>query len=72
MDLLFASVGKRVPFANVITLYKNKGGRSNCNSWCGVPLLNVVGTVSARVALAKQQIQTEYIDTESSDVKYLQ
>lgn len=37
--------------ANIITLYKNKGDRSDCNNYRGISLLSIVGKLYARVAL---------------------
>ena len=41
--------------AKVITLYKNKGERSDCNNYRGISLLSIVGKVFARVVLARLQ-----------------
>ena len=45
--------------ANIVTLYKNKGDRSDCNTYRGISLPSVVGKVFARVALTKLQILAE-------------
>ena len=45
--------------ANIVTLYKNKRDRSDCNNYRGISLLSVVGKVFARVALTKLQILSE-------------
>ena len=45
--------------ANIVTLYKNKGDRSDCNNYRGISLLSVLGKVFARVALTKLQILAE-------------
>ena len=45
--------------ANIVTLYKNKGDRSDCNNYRGISLLSVVGKVFARVALTKLQLLAE-------------
>ena len=45
--------------ANIVTLYKNEGDRSDCNNYRGISLLSVVGKVFARVALTKLQIVAE-------------
>ena len=37
--------------ANIVTLYKNKVDRSDCNNYRGISLLSIVGKVFARVAL---------------------
>ena len=39
--------------ANIVTLYKNKGDRGNCNSYHGISLLNIVGKLFAKVVLMK-------------------
>ena len=50
--------------ANIITLYKNKGDRSDCNNYRGIPLLSIVGKVIARV-LARLQKLAERVYPES-------
>ena len=40
---------------NVVTLYKNKGDRSDCNSYREISLLSIVGNVCARVMLNRLQ-----------------
>ena len=37
--------------AKIITLYKNKGERSDCNNYRGISLLSVTGKVFAKVIL---------------------
>ena len=39
--------------ANIVTLYKNKGGRGDCNNCRGISLLNIVGKLFAKVILMK-------------------
>ena len=51
--------------ANVVTLYKNKGNRGNCNNYRGISLLSVVGKVFARVVLKRLQVLAERIYPES-------
>ena len=41
--------------ANIITLYKNKGDRSDCNNYHGISLLSLVGKTLARVLLPRLQ-----------------
>ncbi|XP_046978621.1 uncharacterized protein LOC124544203 [Vanessa cardui] len=41
--------------ANIITLYKGKGDRGDCNSYRGISLLSVVGKLIGRVILSKLQ-----------------
>ena len=41
--------------ANTVTLYKNKGDRSDCNNYRGISLLSIIGKAFARVALARLQ-----------------
>ena len=45
--------------ANIVTLYKNRGDRSDCNNYRGISMLSVIGKVFARVALTKLQILAE-------------
>ena len=51
--------------AKIITLYKNKGDRSDCNNCRGISLLSIVGKVFARVVLARLQVLAERIYLES-------
>ena len=51
--------------ANIVTLYKNKGDRSDCNNYEGISLLRVVGKVFARVALQRLQQVAERVYPES-------
>ncbi|CAE1165471.1 unnamed protein product [Acanthosepion pharaonis] len=41
--------------ANIVTLYKNKGDRSDCNNYRDISLLSVVGKVFARIVLPHLQ-----------------
>ena len=43
----------------IVTLYKNKGDRSDCNNYRGISLLSIVGKVFARVSLNRTQALTE-------------
>ena len=47
--------------ANIVTLYKNKGERSNWNNYRGISLLSVVGKLFARAALKRLQVLAERI-----------
>ena len=51
--------------ANIVTLYKNKGDRSDCSNHRGISLLSVVGKVLARVALQRLQQVAERVYPES-------
>ena len=51
--------------AKIVTLFKNKGDRSDCNNYRGNSLLSVVDKVFARVVLARLQILAERIYPES-------
>ena len=53
------TVHQEMRYANIVTLYKNKGDRSDCNDYRGISLLSVVGKVFARVTLTKLQILPE-------------
>ena len=41
--------------AKIITLYKNKGDKGDCNNYCGISLLSVLGKVFARILLVRLQ-----------------
>ena len=51
--------------ANIVTLYKNKGERSDCNRYRGISLLSIVGKAFACVALKKLQSLAEQVYPES-------
>ena len=51
--------------AKIVTLYKNKGDRSDCNGYRGIFLLNIVGKVFARVILARLQVLAARVYSES-------
>ena len=51
--------------ANIVTLYKNKGDRSDCNNYRGISLLSIVGKVFARVALNRLQKLASHVYPES-------
>eukprot|EP00745_Piridium_sociabile_P043277 TRINITY_DN8831_c0_g1_i1.p1 TRINITY_DN8831_c0_g1~~TRINITY_DN8831_c0_g1_i1.p1 ORF type:complete len:1016 (+),score=240.62 TRINITY_DN8831_c0_g1_i1:1061-4108(+) len=51
--------------ANIVTLYKNKGDRSDCNNYRGISLLSIVGKLFARVALKRLQVIAERVYPES-------
>ena len=42
--------------AKIVTIYKNKGDRSDCNNHRGISLLSVVGKLFARVVLRRLQV----------------
>jgi len=51
--------------ANIITLYKNKGSRQDCNSYRGISLLSVAGQVLSRVLFPRLQVITDRVLPES-------
>ena len=51
--------------ANIVTLYKNKGDRGDCNNYCGISLLSVVGKLLARVVLKRLQVLADRVYPES-------
>ena len=51
--------------ANIVTLYKNKGDRGDCNNYRGISLLNIVGKLFAKVVLMKLWVLAEGIYPES-------
>ena len=52
--------------AKIVTLFKNKGDRSDCNNYRGISILSsVVGKVFARVVLTRLQILAGRIYPES-------
>ena len=51
--------------AKIVTLYKNKGDRSDCNNYHGIFLLSIVRKVFARVVLARLQVLADRVYPES-------
>ena len=51
--------------ANIITLYKNKGDRSDCN-YRGISFLSIVGKTFARVVLNRLQLLAERVYLEAN------
>ncbi|CAH1277284.1 CYP3A43, partial [Branchiostoma lanceolatum] len=51
--------------SKIITLYKNKGDRTDCNSYRGISLLSIVGKVFAKVALRRLQVLADRVYPES-------
>jgi hypothetical protein len=51
--------------SNIVTLYKNKGDRSDCNNYRGISLLCVVGKAFARVVLSRLQLLAARVYPES-------
>ena len=51
--------------AKIVTLYKNKGDRSDCNNYRGISLLSIVGKAFARVVLARLQVLAQQVYPES-------
>ena len=56
--------------ANIVTLYKNKGDRSDCNNYRGISLFNIVGKLFAKVVLMKLRVLalTESTQSLSADL----
>ena len=51
--------------SKIITIYKNKGVRNDCNNYRGISLRSIVGKVFARVILIRLQKLAERICPES-------
>lgn len=52
-------------YANIVTLYKNKGDRSDCNNYRGISLLSIVGKLFARLVLNRLQQVADRVYPES-------
>ncbi len=59
------AVPKDMHNTKIVTLYKNKGDCSDCNSYRGISLLSIVGKVFARVLLACLQVLVAHVYPES-------
>lgn len=59
------SVPQDMRDAKIVTLYKNKGERSDCNNYRGISLLSIVGKVFARVILIRLQKLADRVYPES-------
>jgi len=59
------SVPQDMRDANIITLFKNKGDRSDCNNYRGISLLSIVGKTFAKVVLRRLQVLAERVYPES-------
>ena len=59
------SVPQDMRDSKIITLYKNKGERNDCNNYRGISLLSIVAKVVARVILIRLQKLAERIYPES-------
>ena len=51
--------------SKIVTLYKNKGDRSDWNNYRGISLLSILGKVFARVALTRLQVLAEQVYPDS-------
>ena len=51
--------------AKIVTLYKNKGDKGDCNNYRGISLLSITGKVFARIILKRLQKLAEQILPES-------
>ena len=51
--------------ASIITLYKNKGDKGDCNNYRGISLLSIAGKAIARVLLTRLQALAERVLPES-------
>lgn len=59
------SVPQDMRDASIMTLYKNKGDRSDCNNYRGISLLSTTGKAFARVVLKRLQVLAERVYPES-------
>lgn len=51
--------------AKIVTLYKSKGNRSDCNNYRDISLLSIVGKVFARVVWIRLQVRSDRVYPES-------
>ena len=50
---------------NIVTLYKNKGDRNDCNNHANISLLSIVGKLITHVTLKRLQALADRVDPES-------
>ena len=55
------TVPQDMHYANIISLYKNKGDHSDCNNYHGISLLSIVGKAFSCVVLNRLQVLAECI-----------
>ena len=60
-----SEVPQDVRDANIITLYKYKGDRSNCYNYRGISLLSIVGKLFAHISLKRLHVLAERVYPES-------
>ena len=58
-------VAQDIKDTNIVTLYKNKGDRGDCNNYHGISLLSVVGIMLAHVVLKRLQVLADRVYPES-------
>ena len=51
--------------ANIITLYKNKGDKGDCNNYRGISLLSITGKAFARIILKRLHVLAARVLPES-------
>ena len=51
--------------ARIVTVYKNKGNKSNCSNYRGISMLSATGKLFARVVLKKLQVLVDEVCPES-------
>ena len=61
----YSEVPQDMRDANIVTLYKNKGDRGDCNNYRCISLLNIVGKLYAKVVLMKLRVLAASIYPES-------
>jgi len=64
MSSCYSVERKDIHDANIITLYKNKGDRRDCNSYRGISLLSITGKAFARVVLNRLQTREDPVHRE--------
>ncbi len=60
-----ATIAQDIRDAKIVTLYKNKGSHSDCNKYCGIALLSIIGKAFTWVVLNHLQLQADWEYPES-------
>ena len=61
----YREIPQNMKDANIVTLYKNKGDKGDCNNYRGISLLSITGKAFARIILKRLQLLASKVLPES-------